>query len=184
MQNQINKNNMPYHPMGDGQTERMSRTIINLLITLNETEKSRWKDHLPKLIFEYNSTINKSTGYSPFFFMFGKYSKLPVDSIFDVQNSSNDQKSYDKFVAEWKESMQQAIDIASKNADKARRLNKTNYDRKLYGNDLNLGGQVLLKNNLGLSGTDKLRSDWKDPIYIVTKKSRQHTCLRHQTRAL
>ena len=80
--------------------------------------------------------------------------------------------------------MQQAIDIASKNVDKARRLNKTNCDRKLYGNDLNLGDQVLLKNNLGLSGTDKLRSDWKDPIYIVTKKSRQHTCLRHQTRAL
>ena len=56
----------PYHPMGDGQTERMNPTIINMLKTQNEIEKSRWKDHLPKLVFAYSSTINKSTGYSPF----------------------------------------------------------------------------------------------------------------------
>ena len=51
--------------------------------------------------------------------MFGRSSKLPIDSIFDVLNSPNNQNLYDKFVAEWKESMQQAIDIANKNADKA-----------------------------------------------------------------
>ena len=80
MQNQIT----PYNPMGDGQTERMNCTIINMLKILNETEKFRWKDHLLKLVFAYNNTINKSTRYSPFFLMFGKSSKLPVDSIFDI----------------------------------------------------------------------------------------------------
>ena len=65
----------PYHPMGDRQTERMNRTIINMLKILNETEKIRWKDHLPKLVFAYNSTVNKSPGYSPFFLMFGRSSK-------------------------------------------------------------------------------------------------------------
>ena len=74
----------PYHPMEDNQTERVNRTIINMLKILNETEKLRWKDHLLKLVFAYNSTINKPTGYSPFFLMFGQYSKLPVDSIFDL----------------------------------------------------------------------------------------------------
>ena len=80
MQNQIT----PYNPMGDGQTERMNCTIINMLKILNETEKFRWKDHLLKLVFAYNNTTNKSTRYSPFFLMFGKSSKLPVDSIFDI----------------------------------------------------------------------------------------------------
>ena len=45
--------------------------------------------------------------------------------------------------------MQQAIDIANKNADKARLLNKTTYDRKLYGNDPNVGDGLLLRNNSG-----------------------------------
>ena len=46
--------------------------------------------------------------------MFGRSPKLPIHSIFDVQNNYNNQKSCDKFVAEWKESMQQVIDITIK----------------------------------------------------------------------
>ena len=121
--------------------------------------------------FAYNSTIDKSTGNSPFFLMFGWSSKLLVDGIFDIQNSPTNQKSYDKFVAEWKESMQQAIDIANKNAGKARRLNKRTYDRKLYGNDIDVGDRVLLRNNSERGGTGKLRSHWEHIIYIVTKKA-------------
>ena len=89
--------------MGNGETERMNRTICNILKTLNETEKTRQKDHFLKFVFAQNSTISKSTGYSPFFLMFERSLKLPIDSIFDVQNNSNNEKS---FLAEWKESMQ------------------------------------------------------------------------------
>ena len=52
---------VPYHRMENGQAERMNCTIINMLKTLNETEKSSWKDHLLKLVFAYISIINKST---------------------------------------------------------------------------------------------------------------------------
>ena len=89
----------------------------------------------------------------------------------DIQNSLTNQKSYDKVVAEWKESMQQAIDIANKNNGKARHLNKTTYDRKLYDNDIDLGDRVLLRNNLKRGDSGKLRSHWEDIIYIVTKKA-------------
>lgn len=161
----------PYHPMGDGQTERMNRTIINMLKTLNETEKSRWKDHLPKLVFAYNSTINKSTGYSPFYLMFGRSSKLPIDSIFNVQNQNTNQKSYEKFVEEWTKGMQQAVEIASKNAEKSREQNKCSYDQKIHGNAIEVGDKVLLRNLSERGGTGKLRSHWEDTVYIVTKKA-------------
>ena len=80
------------------------------------------------------------------------------NSIFDIQNSPTNQKSYDKFVAEWNESMQQAIDIANKNAGKARRLNKTTYGRELYGNDIDIGDRVLLRNNSERGGSANLDS--------------------------
>ena len=54
-------NTTPYHPMGDGQVERMNRTLCNMLQSIPENEKNNWKEHLPKLMFAYNSTINKST---------------------------------------------------------------------------------------------------------------------------
>ena len=161
----------PYHPMGDGQTERMNRTTINMLKTLNEIEKSRWKDHLPKLVFAYNSTINKSTGYSPFYLMFGRSSKLPIDSILSVQNQDTSQKSYEKFVAEWTKSMQRAVEIATKNTEKSRAQNKLSYDQKRHGNDIEVGDRVLLTNLSERGGTVKLRSHWEDTVYVVTKKA-------------
>ena len=63
-----------------------------------------------------------------------------------------------------------AIDIANKNADKARKLNKTTYDRKLCGIGSGVCNRVLLRHNSERGGTGKLRSHWEDITYIVIKK--------------
>ena len=55
-------NTTPYHPAGDGQVERLNRTVINMLKALPERAKKDWKSHLPKLALAYNSTMHKSTG--------------------------------------------------------------------------------------------------------------------------
>ena len=39
----------PYHLMGDGQVERLNRTIINMLKNLAREQRSRWYEHLNKL---------------------------------------------------------------------------------------------------------------------------------------
>ena len=62
----------PYHPLGDGQVERMNRTFINMLKTLPENYKADWKKELPKLSFAYNSTRCRSIGFSPFYLRFGR----------------------------------------------------------------------------------------------------------------
>ena len=95
----VTVSNTPNHPMGDGMVERLNRTVQNMLRAIPEQEKLRWKDHLPKLAFAYNSTINKSTGYSPFFLMFGRESQLPVDKMFGINRPVEVQrKTHAKFV--------------------------------------------------------------------------------------
>ena len=74
-------NTTPYHPAGDGQVERLNRTVVNMLKALPDRAKD-WKSHLPKLAFAYNSTVHKSTGYSPFYLLFGRQSTLPIDLAF------------------------------------------------------------------------------------------------------
>ena len=89
----------PYHRSGDRKTERMNRTITSMQKTLSKSQKERWKDHLFKLAFAYSSTINKSTGYSPFFLMFGRPSRLSIDSMFPVDIVVTKQKTYDQIVS-------------------------------------------------------------------------------------
>ena len=161
----------PYHPMGDGQPERMNRTLINMLKCLGENEKANWKDHLPKLAFAYNSTINKSTGFSPFYLMFGRESRLPIDLIFEIElESHRSNVTYNKFVEEWKNSMRQAVDIAKKNISRGNLTNEKYYNKKVKSTEIKIGDDVLLRNHKEKGGTGKLRSHWERTVYKVVDK--------------
>ena len=160
-----------YHPMGDGQPERVNRTLVNMLKCLGQNEKANWKDHLAKLAFAYNSTVNKATNYSPFYLMMGRESRLPIDLIFDIDLGERQKSStYDQFVRNWHSSMKQAVDIAQKHIDVSKKYNIENYNKKVKYVETKIGDYVLLRNLSDKGGTGKLRSYWQDVVYEVVDK--------------
>ena len=165
-------NTTPYHPMGDGQVERMNRTIINMLRAIPENEKKKWKSHLPKLSFAYNSTVNKTTGFSPFYLMFGRMSRLPIDAMFGLEEISIKRKSHREFVDDWKKKMNEAYQIANNNIEKAAGYNKGYYDKKLHGVEIKVGDHVLELNPGEEGDAGKLRSHWKPVIYKVVRRQK------------
>ena len=155
----------------DGMVERLNRTAINMLKAILESQKKRWKNHLPKLAFAYNSCVHKTTGFSPFFLMFGRESKLPVDSMFGLDEGDVKRKSHRQFVDDWKTAMEQAYALANENIANAADYNKMRYDRKVHGAELQVGDQVLIRNMRECGeGTGKLVSHWERKVFKVVEK--------------
>ena len=50
-----------HHPQTNGKTERMNQTIMNMLKTLAEKNKSNWKDNIQKLVHVFNFKTHFST---------------------------------------------------------------------------------------------------------------------------
>ena len=72
----------PYHPQSDGLVERFNRTLINMLAATVHDHLTQWESHLKKMCMAYNTSVHPSTGFSPFYLMFGRDAKLPVDIVY------------------------------------------------------------------------------------------------------
>ncbi len=165
----------PYHPEGNSKSERFNRSIINMLKTLEEKEKSNWPKHLAKIAFAHNVTVNKATGYSPYYLMFGRSARLPVDDIFGIDASEGDvkmRKSWKQYAEDWQDSMNQAFEIARKHCIASNEQNKKNYDKRVKGADIEVGERVLYRNR-EKGGTGKLRSFWENRVFVVTGKEEE-----------
>ncbi|KAF7695844.1 hypothetical protein HF521_005938, partial [Silurus meridionalis] len=145
----------PYHPQGDPQPERFNRTLLNMLGTLNAQQKTKWSQHIAHLVHSYNSTPNETTGYTPYFLMFGREPKLPVDVALGVQSEEVVPVTYGSYVEGMRQQLKDAYELASAASARANRGNKRRYDKKVHSQGLNPGDRVLIQ-NLGLKGKHKL----------------------------
>jgi transposase InsO family protein len=74
-----------YHPQGNGMCKRFNRTLLNMLGTLEPDQKKNWKAYVRPLVHAYNCTQHDSTGFPPYYLMFGRNPRLPVDIVFGLR---------------------------------------------------------------------------------------------------
>ena len=75
------------HPQGNGQVERTNALVLDgikpRLIEPLERTPGGWLEELPAVLWSLRTTPNRSTGYTPFFLVYGAEAVLPADIEFD-----------------------------------------------------------------------------------------------------
>ncbi|MEW8088656.1 MAG: DDE-type integrase/transposase/recombinase, partial [Candidatus Thiodiazotropha endolucinida] len=156
----------PYHAMGNGQVERFNQTLLQMLGTLEEYQKSDWKAHVPTLVHAYNATIHDSTGYSPYFLMYGRHPRLAIDAFLGLSPDALSATRQTEFVRKLQERLHFAYQTAQKSAQKSAAKHKANYDLNVRNSALKPGDRVLVR-NVGLRGKQKLADRWERHPYVV-----------------
>ena len=157
---------LPYHAQTNGQVELMNQTIICMIGKLEEDKKACWSKHLPELLLAYNATRSAVTGYSPYYLLFGRRSRIPVDYLFPTLSDSPHQTKMEVSVAAMQKRLKEAFAVVrhltSAEAAKQRRY----YDRKAGAVALQPGNVVMVRTD-GFVGKRKVKDQLEDEGFIV-----------------
>ena len=157
----------PYHPQGNGQCERFNSTLCNMLGTLSEEEKSDWKSHLGCMTHAYNCTKHASTTYSPYYLMFCRHPRLPIDVEFGLNKPNcSDNSSKSRYIQKLRRRLNYAFQKASKYSDQQASKYKHSYDKSVKGPQLHENDLVLVK-IVAHKGRHKLQDRWEPEEYVV-----------------
>ena len=79
-----------YHPQSNGASERTNKTVNQSIRFHVERNQKGWVNALPRIRFHMMSTINKSTGYTPFQLRFGRSPRILPPLLPLPPNPSNE----------------------------------------------------------------------------------------------
>lgn len=159
----------PYHPRGNP-VERFNRTLLDMLGTLEEKDKSRWRDFVKPLVHAYNCTKHDVTGFTPYELMFGRQPRLPVDLAFGLPYQDTPQISHSEYVKHLKSHLEESYSLASQRALKSAERNKYRFDKLVTNSSLEVNDRVLVR-NVRLRGKHKLADKWESEVYVVIKRA-------------
>ena len=127
---------------------------------------------LDPILFSYRVTRQSSTKYSPYFMMFGRHPRLPIDAEFDLNEESYSEPSERDIEQAMENLVKIHKDITAKatvNISEAQKVQKDYYDRKHTPILMNKGAKVLIENTAQRERKGgKLCNKWLGP-YIINR---------------
>ena len=129
-----------YHPESDGQTENANKTLEIMLRSVVDFAQVDWDEHLAAAELAFNNSKNETTGFTPFYMVYGREARMPLDLALAPLTKAADNPAAAEATARWRAALQQASD----NTARQQRRQKTYADRSRREVRFAVGDRVLL----------------------------------------
>ena len=144
----------------------MNQTIIRMISKLEEDKKACWSKHLPELLLAYNTTCSTVTGYSPYYLLFGRRSRIPVDYLFPTLSDLPHQTKMEVSVEAMQKRLKEAFAVARHLTSEEAAKQRCYYDCKAGAVALQPGDVVMVRTD-GFVGKQKVKDQWEHGGFIV-----------------
>ncbi|XP_052567398.1 uncharacterized protein LOC128093728 [Culex pipiens pallens] len=162
-----------YHPQAN-LVERSNRELKIYLRNFIGKDPQCWDELIPYFMFEYNTTENSSTGYSPYELLYGRKATIP-STIYKINDSD---LNYDDYICSMKDIFKDAHETARNNLILSKEKRKEIYDKKT--NDwVPMWGDRVLVQMVQTGIGQKLQNKWRGPYDIVKFNSDQTTTIKN-----
>ena len=122
------------------------------------------------MVHAYNCTRNTATGYSPYYLLFGREPRLPIDVEFGLKRGKQQSPpSRSTYVTQLRKRLRFAHKKAKQVADRQQARHKELYDRRCRGAALDIGDLVLVKKT-AWKGKHKIQDRWESDEYQVIEQ--------------
>lgn len=157
----------PYRPQTNGMVERFNRTIGECIAKIIHNESGQWDQYVNATLFAYRTKKHKTTGYTPFYLVYGRQATLPIELKVQsqVKNGSKNpllERLY-QLIEQIENDRQEVLDII----DKEQQKQKLRHDQQGISRKLQIGEKVLVERTwLKTNFSAKLEEKWIGPYYI------------------
>ena len=158
-----------YHPQTNGLTERMNRTINNMLAKFVDQNQLNWDEMLPGLVWSYNTSKHSATGYSPYELNHGFPATMPMDARLTDEAEKQP-------VSEWMNTLKKQVkflqqqNLAHQKAAAQQQAKQYNTRKKTQERTIKAGDLVRWKRpRLQRDQKMKLANIWQGPYTVVEK---------------
>ena len=167
----------PYHPQANGKTERFNRFLKDAMSKRIQENQRDWDSHLSAILMAYRMAVHDSTGFSPFFLVYGRDPVLPLDTLLGPKIKYLGEE----YVPTQLQRLNKAYAMARENLHHVRADNKARYDERASQHKFSVGDAVYYKNHIIKKGhSTSLSPKWRPYYRIVGQTGPVSYIIRNQ----